>query len=126
MERAKLIIDPLAPRPNASVRQPLVLRRGGSRRMVNVSEWQLYQLARLACTKTEAAQFFGFRDVSPMIRRMAADHRLAMAWDRGCAQVKISLRRLQFAHAQTPGSPGVQMTIHMSKHQLEETDKRSS
>lgn len=38
-------------------------------------------------------------------------------------QGRISLRRLQWRHAQSVGSAGAHMTIWMSRNQLKETDK---
>jgi hypothetical protein len=44
-------------------------------------------------------------------------------WDVGKATFQLGLRRLQWRHAKMPNSAGVTMTIHMSKHQLGETEK---
>jgi hypothetical protein len=44
-------------------------------------------------------------------------------WQQGKSEFHLSLRRLQFRHAKMPNSAGVTMTIHMSKHQLGETEK---
>ena len=48
------------------------------------------------------------------------------AWQRGRAGGKLSLRRLQWQHAQGEGSSAVQMTIHLSKHWLGESEKALS
>lgn len=73
-------------------------------------------------TIEEVAAIF---NVSPRTvkRRIADDPEFKAAWEAGIAYGKASLRRLQFKHAQMPNSAGVQMTIHLSKHWLGETDK---
>lgn len=44
-------------------------------------------------------------------------------WEAGRSKFKVSLRRLQARHAKMASSAGVQMTIHMSKHHLGESEK---
>jgi hypothetical protein len=43
-------------------------------------------------------------------------------WQAGRNERKIGLRRLQWRHAQMPNSAGVNMTQHISKHWLGETE----
>lgn len=43
--------------------------------------------------------------------------------EQGQAELRLSLRRLQLRHAKMPNSAGVQMTIHLSKHVLGQTEK---
>ena len=93
----------------------------GGRPRVRIEPKTLEQLARLLCTYEEAAAFFGVTERT-IIRRLK-EPKLAEAWEVGRANGKLSLRRLQFRHAQMANSAGVQMTIHMSKHHLGETDK---
>lgn len=114
---------PASVTPNASPVREEPRQRSGYRAKAKVGEYEVYQLARMGCTLTEAGQFFGMK-LSGFNARLDADPMLKLAWDRGAAQMKISLRRLQLAHASRPGAPGVAMTIHMSKHQLDEVDKQ--
>lgn len=97
-------------------------RHGGNpERGRSIDPHELYKLARMGCTKAEAAQFFGLTENS-LSARVHRDFELRIAWDRGSAQSKISLRRLQMRHAHESGDAGVRMTIHMSKHQLGEVE----
>jgi hypothetical protein len=93
------------------------------KRKTHVDPYEVYQLARMGCTLADAAQFFGLK-LSRLNHYLDRDDNLRLAWERGAAQKKISLRRLQWAHAERPGAPGVAMTIHMSKHQLDEVEKQ--
>ena len=61
-------------------------------------------------------------DLRTLKRRLQEDRYRAI-WMQARNQFKLSIRRLQFRHAQMPNSAGVTMTIHMSKHQLGETEK---
>jgi hypothetical protein len=95
---------------------------GKAWRKIDIDIKQLYELARMGCTQAEAAQFFGICQTG-FEGRLQKDEDLRKAWDLGSAQAKISLRRLQIAHASTPGAPGVQMAIHLSKYWLGERDE---
>lgn len=89
---------------------------------VKIDADNLRKVAALRCTVEEAATFF--KTVKrTLLRRLKEDTELAEAWANGKNEGRIALRRLQWRHAQTPGSAGVQMTIHLSKHELGETDK---
>jgi hypothetical protein len=92
---------------------------GRPRLRINVDD--VRKLAALLCTYEEAASWFGITERT-FIRRVK-EPELADAWAVGKASGKLSLRRLHWRHAQMANSAGVQMTIHMSKHQLGETEK---
>jgi hypothetical protein len=81
----------------------------------------LAQLATIGCTKEEAAAVIGCGKRTLEIRLREPDTR--EAWDNGALMGKVSLRRLQWRHANGAGSSAVNMTIHLSKHRLGETDK---
>jgi hypothetical protein len=83
----------------------------------------LRKLSALRCTVEEAATFF--KTVKrTLLRRLKEDPALAEAWEHGKNEGRIALRRLQWRHAQMPNSGGVQMTIHLSKHELGEHDRQ--
>jgi hypothetical protein len=89
---------------------------------VKIDADNLRKLSALRCSVEEAATFF--RTVKrTLLRRLKEDPELKEAWENGKNEGRIALRRLQWRHAQTPGSAGVQMTIHLSKHELGETEK---
>ena len=93
----------------------------GGRPPSEIPRDQLEQLARLNCTMEEAAAFFKVSKRT-MTRHMKKKD-VAEAWERGRQTGKLSLRRLQWQHANGTGSSAVQMTIHLSKHWLGETDR---
>lgn len=93
----------------------------GGRPPSDINRDQLEGLARLFCTIDEAAAFFKVSKRT-MIRHLKKKD-VAEAWERGKQTGRLSLRRLQWQHANGTGSSAVQMTIHMSKHQLGETDR---
>lgn len=82
----------------------------------------IYKLASLGCTQEEVAFFYGIAK-EQFESTLRNDDILRRAWVQGHSNARISLRRLQLAHAQTPGSAGVNMAIHMSKHLLGEKDE---
>lgn len=86
---------------------------------------QLETLARLHCTVDEAAAVLKCckRTLLRYLDPKARDPKYREAWERGRASGKASLRRLQWQHANGSGSSAVQMTIHLSKHWLGETEK---
>src|SRR5688572_15231629 len=90
---------------------------------INVAE--LEKLARLHCTIDEAAAFFGCckRTLLRYLDEEARDPVYREAWERGRQHGKASLRRLQWQKANEKGGASVQMTIHLSKHWLGETEK---
>jgi hypothetical protein len=57
------------------------------------------------------------------LKRRLQEPQYREVWQQGKSEFHLSLRRLQFRHAKMPNSAGVTMTIHMSKHQLGETEK---
>lgn len=89
---------------------------------VKIDEDQLVALGKLNCTIEEVAAFFSTTKRT-VVRRFSGNAQLKAAFERGLQHGKIGLRRLQWRHAQMPNSAGVQMTIHLSKHWLGETDK---
>jgi hypothetical protein len=118
----------LPPDPDSQVFERLMSRPQGGPgsgkgwKLIEVDPVQLYELARLGCTQAECAQFFGIKQKT-FESKLAKEEQLRFAWDRGTAQSKVGIRRLQILHAHTPGDPGVKMTIHMSKFQLGERDE---
>lgn len=90
-------------------------------RKADIDPQKLYEIARLGCTQTEAAQFFGVAETTFELR-LKKDEESRRMWDLGHSQAKMSLRRLQMLHARTPGAPGVSMTIHLSKFWLNERE----
>ncbi|NPU23954.1 hypothetical protein [Bradyrhizobium denitrificans] len=83
---------------------------------------QLAKLASIGCTKEEAAFVLGCGKRT-LLDHMRAENEVTEAWERGVNLGKVSLRRLQWRHANGSGSSAVNMTIHLSKHRLGETDK---
>ncbi len=82
---------------------------------------QLAKLASIGCTKEEAAYILGCSKRT-LLDRMKQEE-VSEAWEKGVVLGKVSLRRLQWRHANGSGSSAVNMTIHLSKHRLGETDK---
>jgi hypothetical protein len=93
----------------------------GGRPKIVIDPRVLAQLATIGCTKEEAAAVIGCgkRTLEIRLREPATRE----AWDNGVLMGKVSLRRLQWRHASGAGSSAVNMTIHLSKHRLGETDK---
>ena len=90
---------------------------------VKIDAENLRKLSALRCTVEEAATFF--KTVKrTLLRRLKNDEELAAAWADGRNEGRIALKRLQWRHAQMPNSAGVQMTIHLSKHELGEHDRQ--
>ena len=96
-------------------------KHAGGRPKIKVDHRLLRKLAEFQATEVEAAAFF---EMSPrtMIRRLK-EPALRDVWEQGKANGRVSLRRLQWRHAKLPNSAGVQMTIHLSKHYLGQTDR---
>lgn len=82
----------------------------------------LQGLARIGCTKTEVAEALGIAKET-LSRHLCKHPEMREAWERGVADAKVRLRRLQWRHARMKNSAGVAMTIHLSKHLLGEHDK---
>lgn len=88
---------------------------------VEINAEELKRLAALQHTVEELAFFF--KVSSRTMKRKLKDPELRRAYDEGKAGGKAALRRLQWRHAQMANGAGVNMTIHLSKHWLGETDK---
>jgi hypothetical protein len=101
---------------------PATKPKGPGRRPKNLTESSLKALARANLTQQEAAAALEINP-STLWRHMEANQALRAAWDEGRALRRVALRRLQWRHAQMPNSAGVNMTIHLSKHELGEHDK---
>lgn len=82
---------------------------------------QLEKLAGLACTIEEAAAFLGVSK-NTLLRRLK-ERKYRRAWEDGLSKGNVSLRRLQWAKANSDSSSSVAMIIHLSKHRLGQTDK---
>ena len=89
---------------------------------IEIDADQLRKAALLRLTIEEAAVLFGTVPRT-LKRKLAENPELKRAWDEGGQQFKISLKRLQWRHAQMPNSAGVAMTTHLSKHVLGEHDR---
>lgn len=96
-------------------------KRPRGRPPVEIDMMQLVALARIGCTIEEAASVLGCGKRTLIDRLKLEDFK--QAWEDGQMQGKVSLRRLQWRHANGTGSSAVNMTIHLSKHRLGETDK---
>ena len=94
-------------------------KRGRPKSAVDVE--QLEKLAGLACTIDEAAAFLGVSKRT-LLRRLE-EPRFKQAWDEGLLKGNVSLRRRQWAIAQSDSSSGVTRLLHLSRHRLGQTDK---
>jgi hypothetical protein len=88
---------------------------------VEIDIEQLKRLAQIGCTIEEAAVVLGCGRRT-LFDRMKAEPELKEVWDDGQLLGKVSLRRLQWRHANGSGSSAVNMTIHLSKHRLGEVE----
>lgn len=79
------------------------------------------KLCVLQPTEQEIAAAYGVSKRT--IIRLLKKPEYREVWEAGKAVGMLSLRRLQWRHAQMANGAGVQMTIHLSKHWLGETDK---
>jgi hypothetical protein len=100
--------------------------RGRGQPKKEIDLGQLQKLAALQATYEELAFFFDC-EKRTIINRLK-EPALKLAYENGKAGGRLSLRRLQWRHANGTGSSAVNMTIHMSKqkHWLNETDKVSA
>jgi len=122
MERVKLTDPPI---PSLALLAPTKKGKGKGWRKIDIDISSLYRLARMGATQAEAASFFCMTQ-NCFEQRLHGDAELREIWDRGIAESKLSLRRLQIKHAERPGMAGVTMTIHLSKHWLGEHDMPTS
>lgn len=81
----------------------------------------LEKLGALHATIEEVAGFYGCTKRT-IINRLK-EPGLLLAFENGKQKGKLNLRRLQMRHANGTGSGAVNMTIHLSKHLLGQTDK---
>jgi hypothetical protein len=95
--------------------------RGPGRPKVEIDPVQLEKLGALHATYDEVAAFFDC-EKRTIINRLK-EPALQLAYANGKQKGKLNLRRLQLRHAQGTGSSAVNMTIHLAKHWLNETDK---
>jgi hypothetical protein len=93
----------------------------GGKPAIPVTAEELERLGRLNCTLAEAASFF--KCSKRTVQRYLEQPELKEAWAQGRRFGRLSLRRIQWRHANGTGASAVQMTIHLSKHWLGETDK---
>lgn len=89
---------------------------GRPRKLIDMGE--LGKLAAMQCTLDEAAHWFGC-GVATIKRRMT-EPAFRAVWDEGKGKGQISLRRLQFKHAET--NPG--MAIFLGKNYLGQSDRQ--
>jgi hypothetical protein len=82
---------------------------------------ELEKLGALHATLEEVAGFYGCTKRT-IINRLK-DRELLLTFENGKQKGKLNLRRLQMRHAQGTGSGAVNMTIHLSKHLLGQTDR---
>jgi hypothetical protein len=82
---------------------------------------QLEALAAIHCNFDEMAAVIGCSRRLLLTRMKEEGFQLAV--DNAKLKGKVSLRRLQWRHANGVGSAAVNMTVHLSKHWLGETDK---
>jgi hypothetical protein len=92
------------------------------RRPKDLTEAAVFAMARSRFTQQEAAAALDI-DRTTLTRHLQLNPKLREAWDRGKQMYFVSLKRLQWKHAQMKNSAGVNMTIHLSKHDLGEHDK---
>lgn len=90
-------------------------------RRIDFSESEIIRLAEIGATQEECADYLGV-GIATFKRRMKEAKYRAM-WERGRASGKVKLRLLQWRHARGTGSAAVQMTIHLSKQLLGDTDR---
>jgi hypothetical protein len=113
--RKKPVINEPPPEP---IRKELLVP---GRPMVYETE-TISRLASIGCTMQEIAEFYG-RSKSSFMNACKLHPKFEEAYYKGLASAKMSLRHLQFQHASSKGMPGVNMTIHLSKHLLGEKDE---
>lgn len=93
-----------------------------SSRLEAVSLELLQELAETHATVDEVAGLFAVpvEFIKEILSESYVDPRYREAWAKGRAMSNIALRKLQWAHANTPGSAGVSMARHLSEHWLGE------
>ncbi len=101
-------------------------KKSAGRPRIEIDLSLLKALGAVQCTIEEICQGLIAAGVNLDVRtlkRRLMEPRYRSVWEGGKAEGRVSLRRLQWRHARMPNSAGVQMTIHLSKHVLGETDK---
>lgn len=88
---------------------------------IPITAIDLEKLGALHATLEEVAGFYGC--AKRTVQLHLKDAELLLAFENGKAKGKLNLRRLQMRHAQGAGSGAVNMTIHLSKHLLGQTDR---
>lgn len=91
------------------------------RPQVAIDPVDLEKLGALQPTLEEVGAFYGCTKRT-IINRLK-DPELLLAFENGKAKGRLNLRRLQMRHAQGTGSGAVNMSIHLGKHWLGQTDK---
>jgi hypothetical protein len=94
-------------------------KRGRPKSAVDIE--QLEKLAGLACTIEEAAAFLGISKRT-LLRRLE-DPRFKQVWEDGLLKGNVSLRRRQWAIAQSDSPSAVTMLLHLSRFRLGQHDK---
>ncbi len=94
-------------------------KRGRPKSAVDIE--QLEKLAGLACTLDEAAAFMGISKRT-LLRRLE-EPRFKQAWEDGLLKGNVSLRRRQWAIAQSDAPSAVTMLLHLSRFRLGQHDK---
>jgi hypothetical protein len=88
---------------------------------MDIEPRMLAELAKIHCTTKEAASVLGMGVRTFMLRMKEPQYR--DIWNFGKDIGKVSLRRTQWRHANGIGSGAVNMSIHLGKHWLGQTDK---
>ncbi|MBV9982275.1 hypothetical protein [Bradyrhizobium sp.] len=88
---------------------------------IEIDPDQLERLGALQPTVEEVAAFFKCTKRT-MIEKLKNDT-LKEALERGKQVGRLNLRRIQMRHAQGTGSGAVNMSIHLGKHWLGQTDR---
>lgn len=94
----------------------------GGRPQIKIDPVELKKMGQLHFTYEEVAAMVGCSERT-IITRFQKEPLLLESYESGRASGKASLRRLQWRHANGTGSSAVNMTIHLSKHWLGESEK---
>lgn len=111
---------------SAKPAQPSNAVSSAGRPRIEIDKTLLRALAAIGATEEEIVAGLvagGVKLDLRTLKRRLQEEEYRDEWVQGRSEFKLSLRRLQYRHARMPNSAGVTMTIHMSKHQLGETEK---